>query len=107
MTNWNIADPEIPTTSRPTRVYQGTPRLQENGTYLCDSDTYTLISYMVKQDEDGWACTCPDFLNRSHVCKHIRATLQLRADEKPRTLPTLESLFEEPAPRRERVKEAW
>lgn len=73
------------------KTYTGTPRLQPNGTYLCDSDTYTLISYLVRVDEEGLACTCPSFGYRA-ACKHVDAVAQMRADEKPRI--TLESLYE-------------
>lgn len=84
---------ETPTKSRRTTTYQGDPpRLQPNGTYIFDSEKLTLVSYMVRVDEDGMSCTCPWWRNH-HECKHCDYLAQMRADEKPRV--TLVGLFEE------------
>ncbi len=87
--NLNNLHTQVPRSRPP---YKGVPRLQPNGTYLCDSDTHTLVSYLVRVDEEGLACTCP-WWHYHYECKHCDAVAQGRADEKPRV--TLESLWPE------------
>ena len=45
-------------------------------------DTFTVKSqfsygtYVVTKNNDEWKCTCPDFMNNGHICKHILAVQQ-------------------------------
>jgi predicted nucleic acid-binding Zn finger protein len=34
--------------------------------------------YMIYKTEDGYKCTCPDFVLRGHKCKHIRRLQHLK-----------------------------
>ena len=45
-----------------------------DGTWGVPSERKTGLYYVVKASQEhwcGWTCTCPDFVFRDHLCKHI------------------------------------
>lgn len=92
MANWNLADVETPTKSRPAR--HNAPRKQEDGTWKVDSSTETLLAYTVRPTEFGMECNCEGYFYRK-ACKHVRMVLDAMGEPvfTSHKVVTLESLF--------------